>query len=70
MKKFLSRLKNRGQTAVEYLLLMLVAVALIFGMGKSIMKFFVDDPNSFVNRFTKLETYGVTMDYKLFSVKR
>ncbi len=66
---------QKGQTSVEYLLMIVVALTLGYTFQKRMTEFFVSNPNSFINK--SLRNYRVLFagseggrPYKRFTVVR
>lgn len=69
MKMFL---KQKGQSSVEYILLLIVVVFLVKGVFGQVQNWFLDGEDSFLNIFTNIENYGMSLDsgYKYFNLRK
>lgn len=77
LKKF-KRLKNEnGQTMVEYILLLIVVIAICQTLFAKLNEYLLEDPDSFQNKY--LNSYKSTMQggndgfsgqYKFFTIRR
>lgn len=66
-------MRQRGQTAIEYLLIMVVSVGLGITFFNNMRDYFQNNPNSFISR--SLNNYRAVLDaggprYKSFRVPR
>jgi len=69
----MDRFNQRGQTSVEYILLLSVMITLSITFFGKVEEFVVTNPDSMVNRY--LGSYrqlfgGVNGSYKTFSIRR
>ena len=71
------RKNQKGQTSIEYMLMLAVAISLGITFHKKMSEYFLKNPNSFItgtlNKFRaqfagELEVYGQRQPYKTFRV--
>lgn len=68
MKRFLK--SQKGQTAVEYLLLVAVAITLGIAFTKAANAYLLDNPNSFLNKQLNLlnQQFDSANSYKYYKI--
>ena len=73
MMKFLKFLQQKGQTSVEYLLMLSVAIAMGLTFTKKFEEYLLTNPDSYINKHLKI--YDASFKdpdkaYKTFSFRR
>lgn len=71
-------MNNKGQTSVEYIMLIVVMTTIALAVFGKVKGYIVDNPNSFLNSYIKSyeqvfgggATQGATFDYKRFPLRR
>jgi hypothetical protein len=68
----MKRLNQRGQTSVEYILLLSVMITLSITFFGKVEEFVLTNPDSMVNRYlgSYRQLFGVNGSYKTFSIRR
>gem|GEM_PF-1044438 len=73
MMKFLKSLKEKGQTSIEYLLLLSVAIAMGLTFSKKFEEYLLTNPDSYINKHLKIYDQSFndpSKAYKTFSFPR
>lgn len=68
---------QKGQTSVEYIFMMVVAIAIGTAAFKQLKKHLIEKPDGFLNQYVKTfegsfnhDHSGLSLAYKRFSIKR